>query len=317
MKKLRKLYIASLLLLSSIITFGQKPYLDSIYVQIDNNIELSMSIYEYSGLAENVEKDLKSLQSILKDKSNIPEKVSYSIIYEPDKSLSIKQTGPIEKIIWENGKQSTYQFNNQCNISSNKYYLRIKYNELEELVTDSLINKIREVIDTTSTIKGRFSTTYNYSFLGENMFHDKQFDKINGQMDALSLNGGVGVNLIKNQPVIDLSVEIGIMFSKKGIWKNQFYLSYNQLSDFSDNSKINLNYFINIGYRYNKSNTVKNPNWLGMELGYLTVKNGDMLEKNTFRFGFNWEIGKYITITPQLYFSGSSTYPAIRIGFGL
>jgi hypothetical protein len=317
MKKLRKIYITSLLLLSSIITFGQRPYLDSICVQIDNNIELSMNIYEYSGLAEKVEKDLKNLQSILKDNSNIPENVSYAIFYEPDKLLSVKQTEPIEKIIWENGKQSTYQFTYQCNISSSKYYLKIKYNELEELVSGSLIIKIKEVIDSTSNINGRLSTTYNYSYQGDHLVHNKQFDKINGQLDALNLKGGVGVNLLKNQPVIDLSAEIGFMFSKKGIWKNQYYLSYNQLCDFGDNSKVNLIGFTNIGYRYNLSNTVKNPNWLGIELGYLTVKQGDMLEKNTFRLGVNWEIGKYITVTPQLYFSGSSTYPALRIGFGL
>ena len=81
MEKSGKIYIASLLLLSSIITYGQKPYLDSICVQIDNNIELSMSIYEYSGLAENVEKDLKSLQSILKDNTNIPNKETTKDIF--------------------------------------------------------------------------------------------------------------------------------------------------------------------------------------------------------------------------------------------
>lgn len=316
MKKIGKIYIATLLLLTSIITFGQKPYLDSIYVQIDDNIELSMNIYEYSGLAENVENDLKSLQSILKDNGNIPEKSSYSIIYEPDKLLSIKQTAPIEKIIWENGKQSTYQFTNQCSISSKKYYLKIKYNELKKLISDSLIIKIKEVIDTTSSIQGRFSTTYNYSFLEGSMAHNKQLDKVNGQMDVLLLKGGVGLNLIKNQPVIDLSAEIGFAFSKKGILKNQYYLSYNQLSDFSDNSKVNLNAFANIGYRYNLSNAVKNPNWIGLELGYLVSQHGDLFDKNTFRFGVNWEIGKYISVSPQLYFSGELAYPAIRIGFG-
>ncbi|MBK8805265.1 MAG: hypothetical protein IPO21_00905 [Bacteroidales bacterium] len=320
MKKTRKIITVSILLLSSIISYGQKLCLDSINVQIDNKIELSLSIYEYSNLVENIEKDLQSLHSILKDNKEIPENGSYSILYEPDKLLSIKQTGPIEKIIWENGKQTRYQFNNQCNINSNNYYLKIQYNELEKVVSDSLIIKIKQVIDSTSTIKGRLSKTLNYSFQGNCVTHNEQFDKINGQKDAIFFKGGVGVNLIKNQPVIDLALEIGFAFSKKGILKNQIYLSYNQLIVYNDNSifNINSNSFFNLGYRYNLSNTFKNPNWIGLELGYLVSKEGNFFGKNTFKFGVNWEVGKYITISPQLYFSVDLLLcPAIRIGFGL
>jgi hypothetical protein len=317
MKNIKKIYTASLLLLSSIITFGQKHTLDSINVQIDNEIELSINIYEYSRLTESLEKDLKSLQALLKDNSNIPASSPYSIIYAPNKSLSIKQTVPIEKIIWENGKQSTYHFSNQCNIRSDKYFLKIKYNELKELVSDSLIVKVKGVVDSTIAIQGRYSMTYNYSFHGNNQIHDEQIYRLDGQRDILCLKAGVGVNLIKNQPVIDLAAEMGLIFTKKGILKNQYYFSYNQLSDFSDNSKVNTNGFANIGYRYNLSKTKNNVNWLGIELGYLTIKNGNMFEKNTFRLGVNWGLGKYMTIAPQLYFSGNSTYPAMRIGFGL
>jgi hypothetical protein len=317
MKNLRIIFTASMLLLSCNIAYSQKPCLDSIFVQIDNNIHLSLAIYEYSDLSVHIEKDIKSLNSILKDRNNISEKEFYTIIYEPDILLSIKQTGPVEKIIWENGKHSSFQFNNQCNICSDNYRLKIQFNELEMLVSDSLIIKIKEVIDATCSIKGRFSRTFNYSFQGEKMVHNQQFDKINGQKDALSLKGGVGVNFVKNQPVIDLSAELGFILAKKGIWKNQYYLSYNQLSDFKDNSKVNLNGFVNLGYRYNLSNTVKNPNWLGIEIGYLALRQGDIFEENTFRLGFNWEIGKYISISPQLYLSGNSSYPAVRIGFGL
>lgn len=319
MKNLRKIYTISLLLLSSIIiTYGQKPYLDSICVQIDDKIELNLRIYDYTALGENVEKDLKSLQSILKDNNDIPERVSYSISYEPNKLLSIKQTGPGERIIWENGKQTRYQFNNQCNIISDNYSLKIQFNEIEKLVSDSLIIKIKEVIDTTSSIQGRISMTYNYSFQGQNMFHNKQLDKMNGQMDVFGVKGGVGVNLIKNQPVIDLSAEMGLIFSKKGIWKNQYYLSYNQLSDFGDSTIIHFNGFVNIGYRYNLSNIIGNPNWLGLEFGYLAYRNGGLFGKNSFKFGVNWELGKYISVSPHFYLSGDLTefYPAVRIGFG-
>jgi hypothetical protein len=317
MINLKKGYIISLLLFSSfLITYGQKTFHDSITVQIDDKMVLNMTVFDFKGFSKSVKKDLKSLQAILKDKSGITENESYSITYVPDNMLTIKQDGAGERIIWENDKQTRYHFNNQCNIHSDFYSLQIQFNELELLLSDSLISKLNEVIDTTITIHGRFTTTYNYSFHGDNLVHNTQLDKINGQMDVLSLKEGVGVNIIRNQPVIDLSAEIGFIFSKNGIWKNQYYLSYNQLSDFVDNSKINLNGFVNIGYRYNLSKTFGNPNWLGAELGYLVNRNGDLFSKNTFKFGVNWEIGKYISVSPQLYLSRNLTYPAIRIGFG-
>ena len=76
---------------------------------------------------------------------------------------------------------------------------------------------------------------------------------------------------------------------------------------------------MNAGYRYNLSKTMYKPNWLGVELGYLLSRHGKLFRKNTFRFGVNWEIGKYITVAPQIYISGdfNEIYPAVRIGFGL
>lgn len=316
MKYLKTTYIVSLILLSSITCFAQKSYLDSIYVEIEDKIELRMSIYEYADLAESVENDLKSLHEILKISKDIPEKTPYSIFYEPNKKLSIRPSGPSERIIWENGKHTRYQFNNKCEILSDKYHLYIEYNELESLVSTDLINQTKEVIDTTSAIQGRFSKTYNYSFKGESLVHNKQLDEQNRNLDMLFLKGGVGASLIKNEPVIDFAAEIGLGFGKKGIIKNQYYLSYNLLFDFIDNSTLDLNSFVNLGYRYNLSKKKSDDNWLGVELGYLVSKQGDMFNENTFKFGVNWEVGKYISISPQLYFSKDQTYPAVRIGFG-
>jgi len=281
-------------------------------------MELNLAIFDYTNLALNVEKDLKGLQSILKDSKDIPEKVSYAVFYLPDISLSIKQTEPVERIIWENGKQTRYKFNNQCYINSKNYYLKIQFNELEKLISDSLTTKLKEVIDSVCDSQSRKSTIFNYSFQGKNMIHQKQLDKITGQSDVITLKGGIGVNFIKNKPIIDLSAEMGFMFSKKGIYNNQFYVSYNQLSDFGENSKVYLNSFTNIGYRHNLSNTAKDPNWLGLEFGYLTSKNGEMFGKNTCKFGINWEIGKYMSVSPQLILSDNfkELYPALRIGFG-
>ena len=318
MKNIIKISTLSLLLFCSIFIYGQQNVLDSIRVQIEDKAELNLAIYKYKNLTENVEEDFKSLLLILKETKDIPEKISYSVNYEPNKSVTIKQTEANEKIIWNNGEKSKYQFNNQCNIRSENYYLKIQFNEFEELISDSLIAQILEAIDTTVNIQERYTKTYNYSFDGMKLIHNKQYDAKSGQGDMLMLKGGVGVNLIKSEPVIDISAEMAFTFSKKGILRNQYYVSYNLLFDFMEESKINSNGFLNVGYRRNLSNNIDKPNWLGVELGYLVNQQGELFGKNTFKLGVNWDIGKYVSVAPQLYMSEDFTefYPAVRIGFG-
>lgn len=319
MKNLNQIIKLSLLLFSSTITYAQKHVLDSVSVQINNEIEFNMAIYDYTDLSIVVEKDLKNLQAILKETKDIPEKSSYSIVYEPDKVLSIEKSDPVGRIIWEKEKHSRFQLNNQCKIDAFGYSLKIQFNEIEKLMSDSIIIKIKEVIDSTNNRNKRNSRLLNYSYLGPKLNYNKQFDKNLGHMDVLTLKGGIGFNFIKNQPILDISAELGLIFNKKGLWKNQYYLSYNQMTDFGEDSKINPNGFLNIGYRYNYSENAINDNWVGVELGYLIAKKGDLFKNNTFKFGFNWDIGKYISVSPQLYLSNdfNEFYPALRIGFGM
>lgn len=319
MNKIIKISTLSLLMLCSSFLFGQQIVLDSVCAQIEDKAKINLAIYKYSNLPENVEEDFKSLQLILKETKDIPEKMSYSIVYEPNKSVTIKQTEANEKIIWENGEPSKYQFKNQCYIKSNNYSLYIQFNEFEELISDNLLAQILETIDTTANIQNRYSKTYNYSFKGMQLIHNNQYDTKSGQRDMIMLKGGVGVNLIKSEPVIDISAEIDFTFNKKGILRNQYFVSYNLLFDFLEDPKINSNGFLNIGYRRNLSNNVDKPNWLGVEVGYLVNNHGALFGKNTFKLGANWELGKYVSVSPQLYFSDDfkETYPAVRIGFGL
>jgi hypothetical protein len=318
MKKIAQISSLVLLLVLSNFIYGQKTTIDSANVQIENKAEINLAIYSYKNLAENVKTDFKSLQSILEETKDIQEKKPFSINYEPNKSMTIMQNEAGEKIIWENGEQSIYQFNNQCNIRAKNYFLQIQFNELEELVSDSLLTQLLAVIDTTAHIQARYATTYNYSFEGLKLIHNQQNDEKSGQMDMLMLKGGVGVNLIKSEPVIDVSAEIAFAFTKKGILKNQYFLSYNLLFDFMEESTVNLNGFLNIGYRNNLSKNKDKPNWLGVEVGYLVNRQGDLFGKNTFKLGVNWELGRYVSVSPQLYMSGGFTelYPAVRIGFG-
>ncbi|WP_297707679.1 hypothetical protein [uncultured Eudoraea sp.] len=318
MKKITSIFTLTALLMFSSFIYGQKTAIDSACVQIENKAGMNLAIYSYKNLAENVEKDFKSFQLILKETKDIPEKIPYSINYEPNKSVTIKQTEEGERVIWENGEQTIYQFNKQCNILSDTYFLQIQFNELDELISDSLLTQLLEVIDTTTAIQGRHSAIYNYTFDGMQLSQKKQYDMLSEQTDMLMLSGGVGVNLIKSEPVIDISAEMAFAFRKKRTLQNRYYVSYNLLFDFIEESTVNVNGFLNIGYKYNLSKKINKPNWLGVELGVLVNRQGELFGKNTFKLGVNWELGKYISVAPQLYMSDNfdQFYPAVRIGFG-
>ena len=298
--------------------YSQKPYLDSVNVQLGNKMEVNMKIFSYDSLSVIVARDLKSLQSILLERKELPSQGTYAITYEPDSRLSIKPGIAGERIVWDKGGMTRYTFDNRISILSELYQLQIQFNDPAEIFSEQTQKNLKDVIDSVFTIKSRLSTTYHFSAHEGKIVRNAQLDKVTGQKDVAILNGGLGVNLVKGRPVIDLSAQLGLIFCKKSIWKHQYYLSYSQLSYFNDLSSPKLNGFLSLGYKYNMSNTIGKPNWLGMELGYLVSRNGDLLQKNTMRLGFNWDVAKYISVAPQLYVSGDfkEIFPAVRIGFG-
>ena len=298
--------------------YSHKPYLDSVNVQLGNKMEVNMKIFSYDSLSVIVARDLKSLQSILLERKELPSQGTYAITYEPDSRLSIKPGIAGERIVWDKGGMTRYTFDNRISILSELYQLQIQFNDPAEIFSEQTQKNLKDVIDSVFTIKSRLSTTYHFSAHEGKIVRNAQLDKVTGQKDVAILNGGLGVNLVKGQPVIDLSAQLGLIFCKKSIWKHQYYLSYSQLSYFNDLSSPKLNGFLSLGYKYNMSNTIGKPNWLGMELGYLVSRNGDLLQKNTMRLGFNWDVAKYISVAPQLYVSGDfkEIFPAVRIGFG-
>ncbi|MBK7174991.1 MAG: hypothetical protein IPH84_17595 [Bacteroidales bacterium] len=319
MKNLRKSTMLMFILFGMVFRlYSQTPYLDSVNVQLGNKMEINMKIFSYDSLSATVTRDLKSLQTILLERKDIPSQGTYAITYVPDTRLSIKPGIAGERIIWDKGGMTRYTFDNRLSILSELYQLQIQFNDPAEIFSEQTLKNLEDVIDSVFSIKSRLSTTYHFSTHEGKMVRNAQLDKVTGQKDVLVLNGGVGVNLIKGQPVIDLSAQLGLIFCKKSIWKHQYYLSYSQLSYFSDLSSPKLNGFLSIGYKYNMSNTIGKPNWLGMEVGYLVSRNGDLLQKNTMRLGFNWDVAKFISVAPQLYMSGDfkELFPAVRIGFG-
>ena len=321
MKIIIKIILISLLFVNSCtLAFSQnkKPYLDSLNIRIENGMELFLATYDYATLGDSIGKDLKIFQDILKqNQADIPENTSFSMTYRPGNMLIIKQSVPVKRIVLQNNQHLKSFFNNQCNIIGNNYTLLIRFNNIDDLLLEDPVTKIKEALATLPE-KNRLAHSYYFSYQENKLTHDKQLDKINGKTDFIDLKMGMGASLIKNQPVTDFSMELGYHLSKKGILKNNYYLSDNLIYLFDENQHINFYNFLNIGHRNNLSNEVGKKDWLGVEMGYLTTSNGDFFNKGTLKIGFNWGIGNSMSVATNFYLSNGlkNMYPGIRIGFG-
>lgn len=315
MRNLKQTFIITLLLLFTNFCFAQKPSIDSLIVEIDSQVILKMSIYNYFDLEKDVGDDLKRLQKILKVNQDVPNNLPYTITYKPNEKLTIKTEEKAERLIWEKGEYKSYKFDNTCYVFSNKYHLTIDFNEYEELISENLIEKVVKTVEETKSKNSRHLKLFKYAFQKDSLIKSED-SRIGNTSQMIFIKANVGVSLIKNDPVIDLTGELGFGATSKGMLKNQYYLAYNLFYDFNGSSSNNINSFLNLGYRRNFSKDKDDTNWIGLELGYLVLQNGDMFDEDTFRFGVNWEAGNYISISPQLYISSEQTYPAIRIGFG-
>jgi hypothetical protein len=146
----------------------------------------------------------------------------------------------------------------------------------------------------------------------------KSEDHTNGKIDFLELGLTAGAGLVKNNWVADLSFMAGLGLVRKGVTKYQPYLSTDLIFDFDDSGDIDLNMFLNIGYRPNIIKDPKNSTFLGVDIGYLVVSQGMLFEGTTFKLGVNWSPLKGVFVGPRLYATDNfnRVFPGIRIGFG-
>lgn len=81
---------------------------------------------------------------------------------------------------------------------------------------------------------------------------------------------------------------------------------------------VNINTFLNLGYRWNIDKEAAKPYLLGVQIGYLIGKQGDLFGDNTFKRDLNWSPVKTVFVSLQPYITNDfeTVYPGIRIGFG-
>lgn len=169
----------------------------------------------------------------------------------------------------------------------------------------------------------RFDEKYRKNIQG---WLDLRGDQVKGHFqdisyknnDMLILSAGIGSGWVKNIFVSDINFRVGVSFSKKGLFKNAYYLDWNMMYDFSDSNEnkfYELNHFLSLTWDHNFSNTPLEDKWYGFSVGYLVKRNNDFFKDNTFRVAVNKKINNTFSVKPELYFNDffKNVHPGIRV----
>jgi hypothetical protein len=294
---------------------------DTINYSVPGKIRIEILTPDYELLRQN-----KMVAGVISDFQNdfqkllteIPEYENYKIIYHHKALLEIEDKPLINRFQVGNNNITPIQLPNECLIYAERLKIKIDFNLIEDLLDPNLPEAVQKLADHLPP-QHRFLKKLEYESESFNAPPALKDERVTGNLDMLSLRLGVGGNMIRNQFFTDISGEVGLMLTRKGILKNQFYLSNNLLVSFDPEQQILLNNFTNVGYRRNFSGSADKINWLGFEFGTMTRRSGGVFPSNTMRVGMNWELGKNITVAPYLYFNDffKQVNPGFRIGFGL
>ena len=296
---------------------------DTIVVYIDNQVEIKLSVADYSTFNNNSEAYiiLMSFQSLLPGisarlDSNAPEKVSYD---GEDKLFVEPGDLKYQFLLDDNGIKDT-GFRDVAILSNENTYVMITTTDLSKVSDLQLQKCFSDVITKLPQHRNNsYTAVYACSDGKVTLLEDEL--GLDASLDMLGLTAGTGASLIKNRWAADLSAELFFSFNKKGVLRYNPYISTNLIFDFDSENKMNVNTFLNVGHRWNLEKKPGSPDWLGVEVGYLVNRQGDLFGKNTYKLGLNWSLfkGRSVYVSPQLYFSDNfnTVYPAVRIGIGL
>jgi hypothetical protein len=205
---------------------------------------------------------------------------------------------------------------NECAVITENFHLYFTFQHIDDILDPAVIPCISATI---SKLPGRirYAYSFHYNYYDNTGARETSQTKSNGQ-DMLTLKAGIGTAFVKNALVTDIGGEMGLNFNKKGVLKNCYFLSGSALYVFNDQSDhFAVNGFVNAGYRYNLSDDPLKSNWVGAEIGLPFHKEGLFFKDNLFRFSVQWELGKSVLVSGQLYVNDGfkSAYPGLRFGF--
>lgn len=295
---------------------------DSIFYHGTDSLDMLILTKDYHNLVkdDHLQSILLDFQSRVKEIQGTVPATAYTIEYQYLKQLDILESDKIKSFSIEEKKRMSENSLNRAKIldPSGSYEVIVGFNDITDLTTVDF-NSILTAIIGGLPAKHRFLKYLEFQPDDQSGKITLSKERHTGYFDMLSLQAGVGANVFRGKFLTDISGELGLQLNQKGILKNQFYVSNNIMFFFDGENRAVINNFTNVGYRRNFSNQKDKPNWLGIEVGTLTKRSGDIFKPNTMRLGVNWQAGKHITVAPQLYFNGffQQVSPGFRIGIGL
>jgi hypothetical protein len=318
--KTKKLFLSIIFLVSATIisAMSDKQFLDTVIISCNERIQVKIAVYNESELKNDT--TLKVIVSELqknleKVKDNMP-KGFYKIVYNPGASMVIEKREPENKYRISGEDVTPMLQRNECVVITEQIHLFFTFEDLNDLRDPSLNSCIHASIAQLPA-KTRSAHTFHYSYADQTGAKEIFRGKSNG-LDMLALTAGIGEAFVKNTLVTDIGGILGFNFDRKGILKNCYFLSANATYVFSDQSDhFAVNAFLNAGYKYNLSDDKSKSNWIGAEIGLPIHKEGSFFDDNLFRFAVQWELGKSVCVSGQLYINKGfeSAYPGLRIGF--
>lgn len=294
---------------------------DSVIVYIDNRIALNIAIPDYIDLksSDKVVSALQDFQSMLPDiEDQLSPTTADLVTFTMGGSVTIEPGDPKYTYLITDGSLRNTGYRDKVIITGDDFRILITATDLTGITEFGLVSCLEKVVDILPE-RTRMSRSLYYQCIDQQVESLEHMNHTNGKLDFIELGLNAGAGLVKNNWVGDLSFAIGLGIVKKGVPKYNPYLSSNLLFEFDDTGSIDLDMFLNIGYRPNIVKDTGKSMFLGIEVGYLIVNQGELFDGNTFKLGVNWSPIKGVFVGPQLYATDNfkSVFPGIRVGFGI
>ena len=211
-------------------------------------------------------------------------------------------------------KQNLYYTQEHCFVFSDEEYkysiLFDNLKQLEIICSDEFIHVIQSIMkiylgqETKNLIE-------DYYVVDQFDKYEKVFERNNRTNQQLSLDGGLGIQILSDEWQGNFALDLCYSSEKKGIKKHSYLLIYDCVFGFNDVDGRIYN-FLGVGYRHDFSNDLLHSNAYTFKLQYL-VKS---YPNGALKFGVQRMLSKFICVEPQfLFFDGiTSVEPSIKFG---
>lgn len=295
---------------------------DSITIYVENRIEINLVLEDYDLLKKDsneLVKHVRQFQSFLPElASKMDQNVSELIEYQNGKQITVEAVNSKEIFLIQDGKPVNTGLRDGAILNLSWVKIEVTGKDLSSIQDIDLANCIEKMMKQLPE-KSRSAKSFYYQCISGEISAIEDLEQTNSYGDYIELTTGVGAHVIQNELLGDFTFQLNLRFNRKGVLEHNPYLSTNLLYDYTLNNKVNINTFLNVGYRWNRARSDEKENPFGVEVGYLIGRQGSFFDKNTARFGLNWSPAKGVTVSPQVYFIDGfkKINPGLRIGFGL